>query len=233
MVAWLPSLVAVLVSGAPRPAPPTIDVAVRQVCDTRLEPGGLCTYLDRCGPFEEGRCAADNRAEQQGAGAWSSWRCEADVRNGFLTCSEEYTETEGPGAGDVSTFTYDAALFVAKSSVLVGISRRGDRPRSWFFEQTGAGWRAASPLPALPPDAFGLGTTPTRKKFGSAQEGLRPEFFVELTLPRVGTTVSAEGRWVNTYRDDSGYGQPPESVLSSASRQLAWNRTTGRFLLQR
>jgi hypothetical protein len=62
-------------------------------------------------------------------------------------------------------------------------------------------------------------------------EGQRPvqlEFFVEVTLPQVGTTLSVEGRWVDTFRDDSGYGQA-DRLVASAKVELEWDAVKGRF----
>lgn len=214
---------------APRPAPPAIDVAVRQLCAAGSVERGLCEVFTTCGPVRKGTCSGTDRADKQPEEDWSTWKCDVDLRNGYLSCTEETHVTTGPGEGDVMRSRWEAALFVGKSAVLVAVSTHGDRPEAKFFTRTAEAWTIAEPLPRLNPAAFAL-EEPHAPKPQTA--GFRAEFFVEFELPREGTTITANGRWVNTFRDDSGYGQS-DTELSHAARDLAWNAATAKFVVQR
>jgi hypothetical protein len=100
-----------------------------------------------------------------------------------------------------------------------------------FFSQVSGAWASVDPLPTLSPGTFKL-KEPKPPKARHPGEGFEAKFFVELTLPREGTMVTAEGRWVNAYRDDSGYGQS-DTLLSREVVFLSWNATTGTFSVSR
>ena len=211
------------------PRPPAIDVAVHQLCDARALPFDFCLAFTNCGPVKKGTCSSSDEAQQPSGEDWSSWRCDVDVRNGYLTCTEQVHLRGGPGSGEVLTFTRDAALFISKGSVMVAAAVRGDRPKAWFFTRTDAGWSPVEPLPKLTAAVFGL-AEPSAP--GKERDHFQAEFLVELALPREGTTVTAYGRWVNTFRDDSGYGQS-DTELSNASVELKWNAAASKFVVQR
>lgn len=212
-------------------ATPSIDVAVDQLCGAQLAPREFCETLTTCAPGKKSACAGDNHKTVQADEDWSEWSCDIDRKNGFLECKVKTHLTTGPGAGDIFEAHWQAALFVSKGRITVGLSTRGDRPQTAFFSPEGQGWSKVDPLPKLTPATFGLKEPRPPKKNVSRFE-YQPEFFLELDLPRDGTTISVEGRWVNTARDDSGYGQS-DTQLSSASRLLDWNATTGKFSVNR
>jgi hypothetical protein len=214
---------------APRPAPPTIDVALRRLCEAGSVWSAFCEVFTTCGPVRKGTCSGTDRAQKQPEEDWRTWKCDLDLRNGYLSCTEETHVTTGPGEGDVVSARWEAALFVGKGAALVAVAVHGDRPEAKFFSKTAEAWTAAEPLPKLTPAVFAL-KEPHAPKPQTA--GFRAEFFVELELPREGTTITATGRWVNTFRDDSGYGQS-DTELSHAALDLAWNAATSTFVVQR
>ncbi len=222
----------VLVAAPPAPSPPpAIDVAVRQLCEAGLA-NGLCGVWQACGPVRKGACSSTDHDGKGPTDDWRERRCAVDVRNGYLTCTENTHVMDGPGQGDVLTARWDAALFVGKGAVVVGVAERTDRPEAAFFTPQGKTWKPATPLPKLDARTFAL-TEPKRPAvLVNGQNGFHAEFFVELDLPREGTTVSAEGRWVDTFRDDSGYGQS-DTRLTSATLELTWNAATATFVVQR
>lgn len=209
------------------PHAPTIEVAVNTLCADQLVDREFCSTLSHCGPFRKGQCAANDHPDRTADEDWTEWSCEVDLRNGYLRCSAEAHLTTGPGAGDVIRSTWDAALFIGKRAIVVGVALRGDRPEASFYSLTPTGWARSTPLPPLGPKDFKL-DEPAPPKGEYPQ--FAAKFFVELTLPRIGTTVSAEGRWVNAYRDDSGYGQS-DHLLSAKSLELSWDATRARFTL--
>lgn len=210
-------------------ATPSIDVAFGQLCDAHLAPREFCETFTTCAAGKKSACAGDNQKTVQADEDWSSWSCDVDRKNGYLECTEKTHLTTGPGAGDVFESRWQAALFVSKGRISVGVSTLGDRPATSFFSPDGQTWSNVDPLPKLTAATFGLKEPRPPKKDAHA---FRAEFFIELTLPREGTTISAEGRWVNTYRDDSGYGQS-DTQLSTASLLLDWSATTGTFSVKR
>lgn len=210
-------------------ATPSIDVTFGQLCDAQLAPRGFCETFSSCSPGKKAACSGDNRKTVQADEDWSEWSCDVDRKNGYLECTRTRHLTAGPGAGDIFDSRWQAALFVSKGRITVGLSTLGDRPQTSFFSPEGQSWSKVDPLPKLTAATFGL-KEPRPPKKDAAQ--FQAEFFVELTLPREGTTISADGRWVNTFRDDSGYGQS-DTQLSSASLLLDWNAATGRFSVNR
>ncbi|MBM4780888.1 MAG: hypothetical protein GQE15_24590 [Archangiaceae bacterium] len=210
-------------------ATPSIDVAVGQLCDARLAPREFCETFTTCAPGKKSACAGDNHKTVQADEDWSEWSCDVDRKNGYLECTQKTHLTTGPGAGDVFDSRWQAALFVSKGRITVGLSTLGDRPQAAFFSPDGQTWSKVDPLPKLSAATFALKEPRPPKKDA---DHFQAEFFVELTLPREGTTISAEGRWVNTFRDDSGYGQR-DTQLSTASVLLDWNATTGKFSVNR
>lgn len=210
-------------------ATPSIDVALGQLCGAQLAPREFCETFTTCAPGKKSACAGDNHKTVQADEDWSEWSCDVDRKNGYLECTQKTHLTTGPGAGDVFDSHWQAALFVSKGRVTVGLSTLGDRPQTSFFSPEGQSWAKIDPLPKLTTATFGLKEPRPPKKDG---DHFRPEFFVELTLPREGTTISAEGRWLNTFRDDSGYGQR-DTQLSTASLLLDWNATTAKFSVNR
>lgn len=202
-----------------------IDEGVRRLCDDSLAPQPLCDILTACGPVSAGACASDDPLASPETDA-RSWRCEIDRKHGYLTCSELTVLAEGPGAGDLIEDRWDAALFVGKSARLIAIVHRGDRPEAFFFSDAGHRWDTASPLPSMSAEAFSL---PKPSDPGDPEKPwFQPKFFFELTLPKVGTDVEVEARWVDTSRDDSGYGQT-DSLLSREVRKLTWDRARAAF----
>lgn len=210
-------------------ATPSIDVAFGQLCDARLASRDVCSMFSKCDPGKKRNCSGDNRKTIQPDEDWSEWTCDVDRKNGFLECTEKTHFTSGPGSGDVVDWTWQAAVFVSKGRITVGITTRGDRPETAFFSPDGQAWAKVDPLPKLTAATFGLKEPRPPKKDA---DHFQAEFFIELTLPREGTTITAEGRWVNTFRDDSGYGQS-DTELSRASLTLDWNATTGKFSVAR
>lgn len=213
------------------PRPPPVDVAVKEVCDTASPKREFCSLLTLCSPFKKGVCRGDNRLTRTETDDKQSWHCELDVRNGYLTCTSDSVSVDGPGEGDVFTSKFDVALFTSKKGPMIAISSISDRPEAWFFMKTDSKWQPAQPLPPLTPAAFALKEPKAPQKGPTADDssnGFNAKFFVELSLPQHGTTVMAEGRWVNTYRDDSGYGQS-DTQLSSATLSLTWNAAAAKF----
>lgn len=210
-------------------AVPTVDGAFVELCRAQQAPAEFCATFERCAPGKRSECAGDDRATA--TGDWRDWRCTIAREDGYLECESGLNLTSGPGEGDRHGREWQAAIFVSRGAVTLGVSTRGDRPAVAFFRAQGDSWRAVKPLPELEPRAFGLAPprAPARHPEGRPFE---PEFIVEVTLPQVGTTLVVEGRWVDTYRDDSGYGQT-DTLISAAKLELAWDVVAGSFRRKR
>lgn len=213
-------------------APPAIDVALTQLCDARQADTELCAVRASCavGGKPGKACAGSDLEGKAEDDDWSEWSCDVDRKNGFLTCTQKTHSRSGASSGDTFTSTWTVALFVSKARIVVGIAEDGDRPKAAFFASTNGAWTPVDPLPSLSPATFKLKEPKAPKSLQGV--GFEAKFFVELTMPREGTLVTAEGRWVNAYRDDSGYGQS-DTLLSREVVYLSWSATTGTFSVSR
>ena len=207
-------------------AVPTVDGAFEQLCRAQQAPADFCATLARCAPGKRGECAGDDRATA--TDDWWDWRCTVDREYGYLECESGLNFTSGPGEGDRVREAWQAAIFVSRGAVTVGVSTLGDRPAIAFLRAAGEAWVPVKPMPELTPRAFGLPRPRIPPALGEGQRPVELEFFVEVTLPQVGTALSVEGRWVDTFRDDSGYGQA-DQLIASAKVELEWDAVKGVF----